>query len=436
VTFFFTFLFVILVFLRPQEWLFPWLYGVNLLDGVVILALLAFLMEINAGRIHFPRKMPQAFLIIGFFFSGIMSHVAHTYFAGILWTIPDMFKICFFTLLLLCVIDNTRRLRLIAWVFVIMACLMAVHLLMQQKLGYGFGGQEPMYQKAWGTHRAGFRSKFFGIFDDPNDTAQFLATSIPFAFALTRRWTVQSFLLGCAITWFLLLGFQTTDSRGGLVALLTVFAVMFILLLPARWLPWCLGGFGLAALAACPLSAGFLDPSAHERVVFWGQANWAFKANPLFGVGYGMFSDYISKARAAHNMFVLCYTSLGVFGYWFWFGLLQLGFVGAWRTRSVLRNMRDPDAAWLRRFAGLSMASMAGFTTSGYFLSRAFIFPLYFLLAILAVVPELARRFLGQNRPLFDMQRDVGLWVTVGSLLSIVYIYFSILLLNKTFYGL
>ena len=437
-TFFFTSLFIVLVFWRPQEWLFPWLYNWNILDGVVFMSLLTLVLEANQKRIRFFRGMPQPYLLAGLWFAAVCSHIAHTYWEGMMWTIPDMFKICFFTFLLFCVLNSPSRLRAVAAMFVVMSCVMAVHALMQERLGSGFGGLRPMYVPAWGDRPAQFRSYFFGIFGDPNDLAQILATSIPFTFVLTRRRSFWGFLLGCTLSALLILGILATHSRGGLVALLVVAAVVATLFLPARWLGLSLLTFAIIALILCPFSARYLDESAHDRVIFWGQANWAFKENLFFGVGYQMFTEYIEKSRASHNAFVMCYTELGLFGYWFWFILLQLGVVGAWRTMLALKKSKTEtvDHAWLRRFSGLAMAAMAGFCVSSYFLSRAFIFPLFFLFAILGVLPFVARDFLPEDHPpLIEVRRDVFIFGTAGTLLSVAYIYFSIILLNKAWGG-
>jgi len=431
-TFFFTFLFVFLVFWRPQEWLVTWLYGWNLLDGVFYLALLGLLIEVDAGRIRFPKDMPQVYLLGGLWFAGIMSHVAHTYFAGMMDTILPVFKVCFFTLLLFCVMDTPSRVRAVALMFVVMACFMSVNALLQERRGYGFAGIRPVYVGAKDGHPAYLRSTFFGIFEDPNDLAQMLVTSIPFAFAITKRRSFFGFLLGSGATWLFVRAMLATHSRGGIVALVATGAVMIVILLPVRWFPYLMSALLICGLALCPLSAGYLDDSAHDRVAFWGTANWVFKENPLFGVGWGMFGEYIEGDRAAHNAFVLCYTELGVFGYWFWFSLLQLGVVGAWRTKMVFKKPETQDQAWLARMAGLSIAAITGYCASAYFLTRAFVYPAFFLFALLGVLPWIARDHLPEDHPrLIEPKRDLFLLCTLGTICSIFYIYFSIILLNK-----
>ena len=429
-TFLSIFIFVVLIFWRPQEWLVPWLYGLPLLDAVFYMALLGLLVEIDGGKIRFPREAPQVYLIPGVWIAAMVSHVAHTYFAGLMFTIVPVFKICFFTFVLFCVLDRVSRLRKLVIAFVGMCCVMAVHAILQEKRGYGFAGQRPI----WVLEHT--RSIFFGIFEDPNDLAQTLATAIPLSFGLTYKRSLFSVLLGAGITWLLVVGVLATHSRGGIVALATVTAIMTVLVLPARWMPKILPLFIVAALLLCPLAGAYMDDSAHDRVAFWGEANRAFKTTPIFGLGYMMQTEYVGGDRAAHNAFVLCYSEVGLFGYWFWFGLILLGVVGAWRTRAEMRKRGLRGEVWLRRIAGLSIAAMGGFAASGYFLSRAYVYPMFFLMALLGALPVVARNYLPAGHPpLVTHSRKTYGMITVASMLSVLYIYWSIILLNKAYYS-
>ena len=426
-------LFMILVFWRPQEWLLPWLFGLPMLDAIVAVAVLSMMMEADQKTIHFPRNAPQLYLIPGLWVAAVMSHVAHFYFQGMMDTMVPVFKFTFFTFLLFCVIDRPSRLRTVGRTFVVMASVMAVHALLQIRRGYGFGGQWPMY--TWTYHGFDIRTTFFGIFGDPNDLAQILATSIPFAFAITKKRTIFSFLLGCGITYLLVLGVLSTNSRGGLVALIAGGTMLVALMLPARWLPTVLVICVVGGLLACPFSAGFLEESAHDRVVFWGTANYVFKRNPIFGVGYGMWYDMVTD-QASHNAFVVCYTELGVFGYWFWFSIVLLAVLGAMRSMVALEKYRTGEEAWVRRFAGVAVAAMVGYMASAYFLTRAFVYPTFFLGALLGAIPYVTHRMLPKGHPpLINGRKDVLVLGTIASLGSIVYIYISIIFLNKAFYG-
>ena len=433
-TFALTLLFMLMVFWRPQDWLFTWMYGWPLLDVIVSAALLSLTLEVNEGRVRFPRG-PVPFLAAGLYLSTLMSHVAHTYFAGIMMTLTDSFKPCFFMLLLFVVIDRVERARAVAAMFAAMGCFMAVHAILQQQTGFGFANTAPMqvYTEAKGFYT---RSLFFGIFEDPNDLAQMLVVAMPFVLAVPRRFSIFKLMLCAGAITLLYYGFASTDSRGGLVALVAVAGCFLSLLLPIRWMPVVLGLGLIGALVVCGAVPGLvIDMSAQERVVFWGLANQAFKANPIFGLGYGMFWQ-VAKSRAAHNAFVGCYTELGIFGYWFWFGLLLLGIANCWRARVALRGQATAQLRYLRRLSGVSIVGAVGFMASAYFLSRAFVFPYFFMLALLNAIPVIAQRLLGAEKlPLPTLNMKLVGMLTAGAIGSILYIYISILLLNKAIFG-
>jgi hypothetical protein len=434
-TFPLTLIFMFLVFWRPQEWLFPWLYGFPLLNVLMIVAIMSLAIETSQNKAQFP-KTPMVKITVGLWLATIFSHVPHTYFQGIVDTIPQSFKLCFFTVLLLVVVNRAERARQVVLVLVAGAVVMSIHCIMQKRLGHGFAWAGPLWvfkpDVGWVA-----RSQFFGIFGDPNDTAQFLAAALPLVFAYPKRLNPVSIFLSTGVAFVILQGLLTTHSRGGMVGLSAAVFCMIFMRLPTRILPYAGAMALLAYLVLCAVQGNLLlDASAHERVVFWGMANWRFKHNLLFGLGYGMFWEVIPGSRAAHNAFVSCYTELGVFGYWFWFGLLQLSLVGVWRARVALRRVRTPVQAYMRRLCGLSLAALVAYSAGGFFLSRAFIFPFFFLFGLLGAITMITQDLLPEGHPpLLDWQRDVMIACTVGCLFSITYIYVSIVILNKAFYG-
>lgn len=414
----------------------PALYGWPLLDVVVYAALLSLIMEVSQKQVKLPRS-PVIWLSAGLWVSTILSHVAHGYFQGMVDTIPDSFKLCFFVLLLVVVVDRVDRVRAVIIVMVASAVIMAVHCLMQQRVGYGFALQEPLFRYRPLTDEWQVQSQFFGIFSDPNDVGQWFAAAIPLVFAIPRRLNPITLLMCFGVAWYLFLGLDATHSRGAQIAFAAMLVTLLFLKLPARWLPYAAVLALGSVLVLCGFKGGgMLDASAQERVVYWGMANRYFKDNPVFGLGYGMFWVVTGGHKAAHNAFVSCYTEVGLVGYWFWFGLLQLAVIGAWRTRLALRRVRKQSQAYLRRVSGLGLASVVGFAVGGYFLSRAFVFPLFFLVGLLNTFPLIAKRLLPEDHPpLIDTSKDVFGMGTVSSLFSVLYVYWTILILNKAFYG-
>jgi hypothetical protein len=220
------------------------------------------------------------------------------------------------------------------------------------------------------------------------------------------------------------------------VALIVASAIMIFMFLPSRWTPYLLAVGLFFGLVMCfTFGDRLLDMSARQRVVFWGYGNMAFKSNPIFGIGYNMYW-LIADGLPAHNAFVTCYTELGVFGYWMWFSLIFMGVLGSWRVRLAMATPQTTEQAYLFRFAGVGIAALGGFCSSAYFLSKTFVFPMFFMIAIVNAVPRIAELMLDDDsKKLLDVKSDLFKWGTVVTLGSIAYIYVSIILLNKAYGG-
>jgi len=413
----------------------PWMFGWPILDIVIGIAMLSMVVEVDGGKIRFPKRLQQPKMLFWLWFFCVFSHVPHTYFQGMLNSWEEPLKICFYTLLLFCVVDTPAKLRHISRLFVLMAVVMSIHALMQQKLGYGFAHERPMYvPKPDGTVQV--RSWFFGIFEDPNEMSQMIVASMPFTFVMFKKSNFFTNLVALGICVFLFIGMRTGHSRGSLIGLAAAVFMWIVMKMPARWMPRIVPLGLMGALAFCPVFAKLLDMSARERIVFWGLGNRAFVSsitNLLTGLGYGMFWQVTTKGRAAHNAFVNCYVEIGYLGYCFWFGLILLGILGAWRVRVEMSRLRwHPEADYLWRFSGYVIIGLVAFCGSSYFLSRTFIYPFFFLMALSGVTPVIAANMLEEDSDvyLFPSTRDTVILCSVGGFFSIIYIYISIRLMN------
>lgn len=411
----------------------PWLYGIPLLDAVIYMAILGMMLESETGRVRFDRREPQYFLYVGLFIACLMSHISWGYFAGLRASWLSVFRLTFFGILLFSCLTSVSHLRWIARAFVIMALLMAVHAVLQETRGYGFAGQRPVMSWRPDVDYLVPRSLFFGIFGDPNDLGQFLATSMPLCFVFFKKRRFLQFAIGGGAAYVLFRGLMATLSRGSQVGLLAATGVAIAMLVFRRKYPYILSLGLVAGLCMIPLSGSFLG-SAWERVNLWGQANMAFRTRPIFGVGLNMIRDYTDESKAVHNAYVSCYAEIGVFGFFFWLSLIFIAVVGLLQARKALRWTEDPEGRWLYDFCAWGMATMAGFAVSAYFVSRAFVFPLYFLTAMMGSVPFLARQFVPEEQredTILGLSiRDTCILGIPLSFMVIVYVYISILILN------
>lgn len=427
-------IFVFFVFWRPQEWLVPGLYGWPILDVVVFVSVLLMMIEWDSGKIPIDKRRPQYFLLGGLFFSAIMSHLANTYIQGLIDNWIDAFRICFFGLLFFTNMTSISRLRIVTRIFVIMAIFMCFHALLQQTRGYGFGGLEPIMSWRPDLDYKVPRSLFFGIFGDPNDLAQLFATAMPLSFLFLKKKSFIGICIGVAYCWYMYQGIESCWSRGSLLGCIAAIITVFVMWWGPKKLYSMTLSLGACALLIAISFSGAWDGSAMDRVNFWGEANRIFVTKPIFGVGLGMIREYISDSRALHNAYVTAYSELGVFGYFFWFSLLMVAMNGMSGARRVLlEKVRTPDEEWLLRFTVWGMAGLCSFATTSFFLSRAFVFPLFFLLAMCGSVPFLVERDNDSEYPVWamDIKQTLKMGIPI-SLGSIVYIYYAIIMINKT----
>lgn len=299
--------------------------------------------------------------------------------------------------------DSTPRLVAMAVLLSLVAILVSVHGIDQSADPEGVG---------WTGMRLaeGTRITYAGILNDPNDLAQFLLMCLPLLALVLGR--TRSRLLKLA--WYaggavVLYGVFLTNSRGGLLALLT----QAMLLFKARYGYWkagVLGAVGLAGVALMPSRLSQLDAeeeSAAGRIDSWYEGIEMLKGSPVWGVGQGNFTDH--HPLAAHNSLVVVFAEVGLVGYFLW-----LAFVGlsAYLLVLVLRQPEDAAANSATTSAQRDHKSVArallfsflGFMFTGFFLSRSYSPTLFLLcglcvatyLADVRVVPSIPQPRLGQ----------------------------------------
>ena len=145
-----------------------------------------------------------------------------------------------------------------------------------------------------------------------------------------------------------------------------------------------------------------------------------FKSSPVWGVGYGAFTDF--HERTAHNSFVLCFSELGLVGYFIWLALLLITIV---EVRSLKKlSMEDPQDREFHRWGRAIELALYAFLGAALFLSRTYVLTLYLLLGLGVALVDLTRRE-GKQVASHSL---VG-WVSrIGTLVaaSIAFIYFSV----------
>lgn len=233
------------------------------------------------------------------------------------------------------------------------------------------------------------------VLGDPNDLALALLFPLSFSAALaTGRVGLFDRFLGLIATGLIFSGIIATQSRGGLLGIAAVAAVLGSRFIKSRV---ALIGIGLTAVFLLFAVAGIsgrqsggaaeqgIDESSQGRLNAWETAWNMAKARPLTGVGLGNFTgNYWSytttwdgKAHAVHSTWFNILAETGFPGLIVFLTLVGTTGLVSWRClRVVDRPEMDPR---LYTAAIALAAGLASFCVSGTFLTQGFSWPFYII---------------------------------------------------------
>jgi putative inorganic carbon (HCO3(-)) transporter len=168
-----------------------------------------------------------------------------------------------------------------------------------------------------------------------------------------------------------------------------------------------------------------------DRLEAWSNGLQMFKSAPVFGIGYGSFSER-NNDLTAHNSLVLCLAELGLVGSTVWVALLittALGLNSIMRpqmTKEPTECQSQPPSAAAEEKKSLVpthwiMAvhlALISFMTTSWFLSRSYSITMYLVLG-LATATIAIQRSAGEIR---DHNRWVLLTITTEAA-AILFIY-------------
>lgn len=268
-----------------------------------------------------------------------------------------------------------------------------------------------------------WRVRGVGIFNDPNDFAQGLVMVMPMLwwFYSKGRW-IKNFVLVVAPSIAIGYCITLTNSRGALIGIasLAFFGIRDALGTTRTTILMVLGGLGAIILGATG-GRGFSskEQSAGERIESWYEGFQMLKMGPLFGVGWGNFTEF--HHLTAHNSFVLCFAELGLIGYFVWIALIVTAFKGVNRVAQYA-----PVGSEIRLAGVIFRASLIGYLSCAWFLSRTYQPTFYALLAFCAAVWVCAQKHPDcRNIPEIQAPLDWGkhtLYTTIATM-SAVYLF-------------
>ena len=266
-----------------------------------------------------------------------------------------------------------------------------------------------------GTQSIQGRVRYRGTLQDPNELALVIGIALPLALAFYDRRRSAARLLVVMLAFSVMgLCIYFTKSRGGQLVFLSVLAVYYVrrfgllrgsltgvvLALPILFL----GGRGGAESSA--------GSSTLERLECWWVGLQLFRSSPVFGVGYGRFTEH--HYLTAHNSLILVVAELGLPGMLLWTSLVYIA------LKIAVRGMRPEVAPVGRTWALALLASTTGLVVGAFFLSFAYKDVFWISIGLTGVLFQAIRH----HEPTFTVDlgiRDLGVvaFIDLGLLAAI-----------------
>jgi O-antigen ligase len=347
------------------------------------LALLALIGETMFGKRELHFAWPEGGLLIAFLGAAGLSCLTALWPGYAAEGVGDLAKMVLTFFFLLNCANSERRLRGVMWIMVIGGLFPALGTLKNYLAGNLYEG----------------RAAWVGIFANPNEVAYALVILVPLAvyLATPRGWFVR--LLMSAISVLFAAAVFVTFSRGGLIALVAVIALI-------GWRKknkWILGLTMLLLVGGLLFASRFWsrgedfsqlngDATVQSRLATTQAGFNMFLDHPLLGVGFGcsviawpLYAPqgmYTRGALVTHNTFIQALSETGLLGFVPFVALIG---VGLYQMRKLALGTAHTDlgAAIEVAFWGLVFCGMSG----GYVLTW---FP-YLLLGLGAAARRISK---------------------------------------------
>ncbi|PYU20870.1 MAG: hypothetical protein DMG32_21595 [Acidobacteria bacterium] len=372
-------LFMVVYCARPEDWI-PGLSVVPLAKITAILALLGLVFYVRYIRQRWPQEVIYLVFLIGqLFLASMMSPVWR---GGALQKTLDFAKVLLLVIVITMAVNTAGRLRRLIFVQAASVAVIAMVAVLKGHLIVG---------RLAGT--------LGGNYSDPNDLALAIIISLPLCFALlllnrSGIWKAAWALVMLVMLYAVFL----TASRGGLVTLIATAAIFLwefairgrrrYLLVLAVLVSFVLWQFSSGTLAERFKGAlnGTESSAEGRQQLFWRSVE-VTKRHPLFGVGPGNFGELSGSWHATHNSFTEMSSEGGVLAFVLYVLILWSGFKNLRASKRIARGRTE-----LSLLARALHASLVGYLVGSLFLSVAYQFFPYFLVAYTTVLFQIAKK--------------------------------------------
>ncbi|MBZ5662469.1 MAG: O-antigen ligase family protein [Acidobacteriia bacterium] len=370
-------LFILVYWVRPTDWV-PGMSHAPLAKITGILALLALLFSVRHIRGNFPREIFLLALLAGQLL--LSAATSPVWKGGALQAALDFAKVPAIFLVMTLALNSQKRLQQVIF---LQAGSIAV-----------IAGVT-----IWKSHLLAGRlaGAVAGAFSDPNDLALTIVISLPLALALTllsRNWFWKIFWAASIVA--MSMAILLTGSRGGYLALaaaavagLWEFAVrgrrgyLVALALLGAAILWQVSGGMVAGRMQGIVTP---DESVQQRQQLFWRSLEVTREHPLFGVGAGNFEQISGNWHVTHNSYTQMSSEGGVPALVLYLMILGCGFRNLRAAKRLAREHGESSVV-----ARALLASLAAYLAGSAFLSMAYEFFPYLLVAYTTALAGLAR---------------------------------------------
>jgi putative inorganic carbon (hco3(-)) transporter len=356
------YVYLLLSMMRPQDWWGPMLgmpvdyvtFGFILLTGAATSDGLQRLVSVLTSQ--------QARLILLYIFTALVSVVVNGGFDVLAERAMLLMQLFTVFVMFAAFSGGARRAGGLLMLIVSVAAILAYQGIDLVETGVGWAGQG-LY---WGG-----RIRWIGMYDGANVLCMLFILAIAFTLHfLLGPWSFTKRVLSIGAAVAIVYGVYLTQSRGGFLAFTIVVALTVILKRTDKPLQLSFGRvvaaavLGMMVLGFAPARMEQLNDDSHSaagRIDAWQEGLEMLKANPLLGIGDGLWLRH--HRRLAHNSIVQTMGEMGIVGLTAWIAML----LGC--TRLLLRVRVPERSARDRSLATSLLVGLAGFTACSYFVT-------------------------------------------------------------------
>ncbi|WP_223825586.1 O-antigen ligase family protein [Candidatus Enterovibrio altilux] len=255
------------------------------------------------------------------------------------------------------------------------------------------------------------------VLGDPNDLA--LVLLFPFSFAISVAMTSglskKQRIFGLSTAVAILIAIIGTQSRGGILGILSVLTTVGWRCIKSKALLLTLGGILCTILF---VAAGIndrksggameegLDASAKGRLYAWEAAFYMAIDNPIFGVGLNNFyfnyfyysSHWDGVNHAVHSTWFGVLGETGFVGLVAFLTMILITYRSAHKTVNIITKYPETYPPVMRAVSNGIYFGIIAFCVAGTFLTQSFTWPLYILIALTASISNFVKNIEHQRK--------------------------------------